>query len=141
MIERRVETLTVSTRRGERRPRSASDLWLAGGASGSTYGLWHSTDSGATFTKLSNVQEADNVGFGKAATGKTYPALYVIAKVGGVRGVFRSDDSGATWVRINDDAHQWGNIGAAITGDPRVYGRVSVGTNGRGVIYGDRTGG
>ncbi|MEV5707308.1 xyloglucanase [Actinoallomurus sp. NPDC052274] len=117
------------------------DLWLAGGASGSTYGLWHSTDSGATFTKLSNVQEADNVGFGKAATGKTYPALYVIAKVGGVRGVFRSDDSGATWVRINDDAHQWGNIGAAITGDPRVYGRVYVATNGRGVMYGDRTGG
>nr|WP_308211869.1 xyloglucanase [Actinoallomurus soli] len=117
------------------------DLWLAGGTSGSAYGLWHSTDSGATFTKLSNVQEADNVGFGKAATGKTYPALYVIAKVGGVRGVFRSDDSGTTWVRINDDAHQWGNIGAAITGDPRVYGRVYVGTNGRGVLYGDRTGG
>ncbi|GAA4618833.1 cellulose binding domain-containing protein [Actinoallomurus liliacearum] len=117
------------------------DLWLAGGASGSAYGLWHSTDSGATFTKLSNVQEADNVGFGKAATGKTYPALYVIAKVGGVRGVFRSDDSGATWVRINDDAHQWGNIGAAITGDPRVYGRVYIATNGRGVLYGDRVGG
>ncbi|MEV5749999.1 xyloglucanase [Actinoallomurus sp. NPDC052308] len=117
------------------------DIWLAGGTSGSAYGLWHSTDSGATFTKLSNVQEADNIGFGKAATGKTYPALYVIAKVGGVRGVFRSDDSGATWVRINDDAHQWGNIGAAITGDPRVYGRVYVGTNGRGVMYGDRTGG
>ncbi|WP_433179445.1 xyloglucanase [Actinoallomurus sp. CA-150999] len=116
------------------------DIWLAGG-SGSTYGLWHSTDSGATFTKLSNVQEADNVGFGMAASGKTYPALYIIAKVGGVRGIFRSDDSGATWVRINDDAHQWGNIGAAITGDPRVYGRVYVGTNGRGVIYGDRTGG
>ncbi|WP_372494454.1 xyloglucanase [Actinoallomurus purpureus] len=114
------------------------DIWLAGG-SGSTYGLWHSTDSGATFTKLSSVQEADNVGFGKAATGKTYPALYVIAKIGGVRGIFRSDDSGATWVRINDDAHQWGNIGAAITGDPRVYGRVYVATNGRGIIYGDRT--
>jgi xyloglucan-specific exo-beta-1,4-glucanase len=107
------------------------DIWLAGGA-----GLWHSTDSGATFTKLTTVQEADNVGLGKAAPGKTYPALYAIARIANVRGVFRSDDSGATWVRINDDKHQYGNIGDAITGDPRVYGRVYLGTNGRGVIVG-----
>jgi cellulase/cellobiase CelA1 len=55
--------------------------------------------------------------------------------------VFRSDDGGASWVRINDDAHQYGNIGAAITGDPRVYGRVYLATNGRGVLYADRVGG
>jgi xyloglucan-specific exo-beta-1,4-glucanase len=115
------------------------DIWLAGGT-GTTYGVWHSTDSGATFTKLSNVQEADNIGFGKAAPGRTYPALFSIAKIDGVRGIFRSDDSGVTWVRINDDQHQYGNIGEAITGDPRIYGRVYFGTNGRGVIYGDRTG-
>ncbi len=115
------------------------DVWVAGG-SGSAYGLWHSTDSGATFTKLGNVAEADNIGFGKAATGRTYPALYTVANIGGVRGIFRSDDAGASWIRINDDRHQYGNIGAAITGDPRVYGRVYVGTNGRGVIIGDNGG-
>lgn len=38
---------------------------------------------------------------------------------------------------INDDAHQWGWTDGAITGDPRVYGRVYVSTNGRGVVYGD----
>jgi hypothetical protein len=117
-------------------PGHEGDIWLAGG-SGSSYGLWHSTNSGATFTKVTGVQEADTIGFGKAATGKTYPALYASAKIGGVRGIFRSDDSGATWVRINDDAHQWGWTGAAITGDPRIYGRVYLATNGRGVIYGD----
>jgi xyloglucan-specific exo-beta-1,4-glucanase len=108
------------------------DLWLTGGTSG----LWHSTNSGTSFTKVTTVQEAANIGLGKPASGKTYPALYAIALVGGVRGVFRSDDSGATWVRINDDKHQYGNIGDAITGDPRVYGRVYLGTNGRGVIVG-----
>ncbi|MET0238093.1 MAG: xyloglucanase [Kibdelosporangium sp.] len=107
------------------------DIWLAGGA-----GLWHSTDSGATFTRLANVQESDNVGFGKAAPGKNYPAVYTIARIGNGRGVFRSDDAGATWLRINDDKHQYGNIGDAITGDPRVYGRVYLGTNGRGVVVG-----
>ncbi|MFI2436969.1 cellulose binding domain-containing protein [Streptomyces sp. NPDC018693] len=118
-------------------PGTKGDIWLAGGARDGAYGLWHSTDSGATFTKLSNVQEADAVGFGKAAAGASYQTLYTSAKIGGVRGIFRSTDKGATWTRINDDAHQWGWTGAAITGDPRVYGRVYVATNGRGVIYGD----
>ncbi|GAA2256661.1 xyloglucanase [Streptomyces atrovirens] len=118
-------------------PGAKGDVWLAGGASDGAYGLWHSTDSGATFTKLSNVDEADTIGFGKAAPGASYQTLFTSAEIGGVRGIFRSTDQGATWTRINDDAHQWGWTGAAITGDPRVYGRVYVATNGRGVVYGD----
>ena len=115
------------------------DIWLAGGAEfDNAYGLWHSTDSGASFVKLANVEEADNIGFGKAATGQTYPALYAAAQVGGVRGLYRSINAGQTWVRINDDQHQWGRAGeTALTGDPRIYGRVYVGTNGRGIFYGD----
>lgn len=112
------------------------DVWLAG-----TGGLWHSTDSGTTFTKLPGVTSSINIGFGKAAPGRTYPALYAYATVDGINGVFRSDDTGASWVRINDDRHQYGNAGGAITGDPRVYGRVYLGTNGRGILYADRTGG
>ncbi|MCL6731991.1 cellulose binding domain-containing protein [Streptomyces neyagawaensis] len=118
-------------------PGTKGDVWLAGGETGGAYGLWHSTDGGATFTKLSNVAQADTIGFGKAAAGASYQTLYTSARIGGVRGIFRSTDKGATWTRINDDAHQWGWTGAAITGDPRVYGRVYVSTNGRGVIYGD----
>lgn len=118
-------------------PGTKGDIWLAGGASDGAYGLWHSTDGGATFAKLANVDQADTIGFGKAATGSPYQTLYTSAKIGGVRGIFRSTDKGATWTRINDDAHQWGWTGAAITGDPRVYGRVYVSTNGRGVVYGD----
>ncbi|MER5376630.1 cellulose binding domain-containing protein [Streptomyces sp. NPDC002553] len=118
-------------------PGAKGDVWLAGGASDGAYGLWHSTDGGASFAKLANVQEADTIGFGKAAAGASYQTLYTSAKIAGVRGVFRSTDKGATWTRINDDAHQFGWTGAAITGDPRVYGRVYLATNGRGVIYGD----
>jgi hypothetical protein len=119
-------------------PGHEGDIWLAGGSKGGPYGLWHSTDSGATFTKLANVEEADVIGFGKAAPGKDYMALYANAKIAGVRGIFRSDDAGATWTRINDDKHQYGAANSAITGDPRVYGRVYLGTNGRGILYRDK---
>ncbi|MEU3090113.1 cellulose binding domain-containing protein [Streptomyces massasporeus] len=122
-------------------PGAKGDVWLAGGAADGAYGLWHSTDGGTSFTKLPNVEQADTIGFGKAAPGASYQTLYTSAKIGGVRGLFRSTDQGASWTRINDDAHQWGWTGAAITGDPRVYGRVYVSTNGRGVLYGDSSGG
>ena len=69
--------------------------------------------------------------------GHRYPTLFTTARIGGVRGIFSSDDSGRSWTRINDDQHQYAWTGAAITGDPRVYGRVYVATNGRGIVYGD----
>ncbi|MFG2510872.1 cellulose binding domain-containing protein [Streptomyces sp. NPDC048584] len=118
-------------------PGAKGDVWLAGGAADGPYGLWHSTDSGTTFTKLPNVEAADTVGFGKAAPGASYRTLFTSAEIDGVRGIFRSTDKGVSWTRVNDDTHQWGWTGAAITGDPRVYGRVYVATNGRGVVYGD----
>ncbi|WP_137991372.1 RICIN domain-containing protein [Streptomyces vilmorinianum] len=116
-------------------PGVAGDLWIAGSAKG----LLHSTDGGRTFTTLTTVQSASALGFGKAAPGASYQALYLIGTVKDVTGVFRSTDKGATWLRVNDDAHQWGAIGGVgvVTGDPDTYGRVFVGTNGRGLQYGD----
>ncbi|MHA7581333.1 X2-like carbohydrate binding domain-containing protein [Paenibacillus vandeheii] len=122
-------------------PGTEGELWFAGGSEeGGPYGLWHSTDSGATFTKLANVDEADSIGFGKAAPGQNVVALYTIAKIDGTRGFFRSDDGGDNWVRINDNQHQYARV-TTITGDPRLYGRVYLGTNGRGILYADRIGG
>ncbi len=118
-------------------PGRAGDIWLAGGKTGATYGLWRSLDGGATFTRLPGVDEADNVGFGKPAPRRAYPALFTSAKINGRRGLYRSDDEGRHWTRLNDDRHQWAWTGAAISGDPRVHGRVYVATNGRGLIVGD----
>jgi len=41
---------------------------------------------------------------------------------------------GATWVRFNDDAHQFGGIGV-MAADQNQYGRIYVSGNGRGVLY------
>ena len=114
-------------------PTQEGDLWFAMGERG----IYHSTNSGANFIKLENVQEGYALGFGKAAPKQNYPAIYITGKIGDVRGVFRSDDGGNKWVRINDDQHQYGWIGQVIIGDPRIYGRVYLGTNGRGILYAD----
>ncbi|GHH73126.1 hypothetical protein GCM10018781_36780 [Kitasatospora indigofera] len=49
------------------------DVWFAGGTTGAgaAYGLWHSTDSGATFTRVAAADQADSIGFGKPAPGRT----------------------------------------------------------------------
>ncbi|MFB3896837.1 MAG: carbohydrate-binding protein [bacterium] len=114
-------------------PGYEGDLWLATGSTG----FYRSTDSGKTMKRVRTAEECEAVGFGKAAPGKKYPALYIVGKVRGIKGIFRSDDIAKTWVRINDDNHQWGWIGRDIIGDPRIYGRVYLGTNGRGIFYGD----
>jgi photosystem II stability/assembly factor-like uncharacterized protein len=98
--------------------------------------LLHSRDGGKSVAAAPDVI-ATELGFGKAAPGKKTPALFIVGRIGDDEGLFRSDDEGAHWVHLNDDAHGFGQI-RVITGDPRVYGRVYFGTGGRGIIYGDR---
>jgi photosystem II stability/assembly factor-like uncharacterized protein len=112
-------------------PTTEGGLWLA-----SFDGLFHSTDSGQTWTQLPAPTLIHAFGFGKSAPGSDVPALYLVGTIAGQRGVFRSDDGGKFWVRINDDAHQYGLL-LQVAGDPRIYGRVYLGTHGRGVLYGD----
>lgn len=105
-------------------PGKSGDLWVA-----AADGLYHSTNSGESYVRSMPVEWVEAFGFGK-------DALYLVGKVSGQAGIFRSDDLGASWRRINDDAHQWGLI-LQIAGDPKTYGRVYLGTHGRGILYGD----
>jgi hypothetical protein len=110
------------------------DLW-AGSRNG---GLFHSGDGGVSFAKVDAVAGADAIGFGMAAPGKTYPTVFLLGNIGGLHARYRSDDAGRTWVRIDDDQHQFGSADVPmIIGDPRIYGRAYFTTGGRGVIYGD----
>jgi hypothetical protein len=110
------------------------DIWTGSRETG----LFHSTDGGHSFTKLDTIAVADALGFGMAAPGQTYPALYLLGTIDQFRARFRSDDAGRTWVRIDDDQHQYASADVPlIIGDPRIYGRVYFTTGGRGVIYGD----
>lgn len=111
-------------------PGREGDLWLA-----AYHGLYRAGD-GKGFKRQPAVTQIHAFGFGRASPGSAEPALYLVGVVSGQYGIFRSADSAASWRRINDDAHQWGLI-LQISGDPKVFGRVYVGTHGRGVQYGD----
>jgi len=108
------------------------DIWITTGAGG----LYHSTDSGASSTKVNSVTAAYLIGFGKTPTGGTYPAIYLHGVVDGVLGIYRSDDGGSSWKRINTDNTQFGWL-HCIKGDQRTYGRCYVSAEGRGIFYGE----
>ena len=109
----------------------AGDLWFLGRA-----GWFHSTDGGATFGKIEHAPETNAMSFGKAPPGKDYPAIFCVGTLDGIKAIWRSDDVGASWIRTNDDEHLWGTRFRCIAGDPRIFGRVYVGTDGRGILYG-----
>ena len=115
-------------------PGREGDVWVAlyGG------GLARSTDSGTSFARVASVSDAAAVGFGKADAGATYPTVFIWGTVNGVRGLFRSTNTGASWVRVNDDAHEYGGPGNGhfVVGDMTTFGVVYMGTVGRGVAYG-----
>jgi photosystem II stability/assembly factor-like uncharacterized protein len=102
-------------------------------------GLSRSTNSGASFVKLPNVTDCSAVGFGKPMSWASYPTVFIWGAVnGGKRGLYRSTDQGASWIRINDDAHQFGGPGNAqfVVGDMNIEGVVYMSTVGRGIVYG-----
>ncbi|KFY54826.1 hypothetical protein V496_07172 [Pseudogymnoascus sp. VKM F-4515 (FW-2607)] len=116
----------------------AGEIWLPLGKSG----LWHSTNFGTTWSRIgSKALVATYFTLGKSAPGRSNPALFLWGKVSAsaTEALFRSDDAGSTWVRVNDDTHQYGGA-SIIQGDPRVYGRVYIGMFGRGIVYTDIAG-
>jgi hypothetical protein len=105
------------------------------------HGLWKITyDSLSNVFNGNRVSQAEDfikrIGLGKAAEGSEIKTLYTSGTIKGEYGFYRSHDEGVTWIRINDDKHQYGDI-RSISGDSRVFGRIYVATGTRGLVYGD----
>ncbi|KAK0465381.1 uncharacterized protein EV420DRAFT_1637520 [Desarmillaria tabescens] len=116
-------------------PNVTGDVWVS-----TDKGLFHSTDLGSSFSAISGISQAWSIALGAPATSGDYPAVFAAANYGGV-GYFRSDDAGVSWVKINDASHGFASAsGNCLAADPRIYGRVYIGTNGRGIFYGDISG-
>ncbi len=106
------------------------DLWL-----GMPEGLFHVLDEKAPMRQVKGVDEAWLLALGKAPEGKAYPATYLWGKVNGQQGLWRSDDMGESWIRINDDKHRFGGL-RAMSADPLEFGTVYLAPDGRGVMVG-----
>jgi xyloglucan-specific exo-beta-1,4-glucanase len=113
-------------------PGRAGELWFV-----SRSGLYHSRDGGRIFVRIDSPLAVEMLDFGKAAPGREHPALFAVGTRDGLRAIWRSDDVGRSWIRVNDPRHEYGRTFRCIAGDPRVFGRVYVGTDGRGIVYGE----
>ncbi|MFP4242246.1 MAG: exo-alpha-sialidase [Chitinispirillaceae bacterium] len=121
-------------------------VWVVGYAWDGINGgfLARSTDGGVTFENVDpevnsaytqKVQHAEAVGFGKAAPGEDYPAVYIYGTIEGVKGVWMSVDEAGSWTRIDDGMHQFGALanGNFVRGDANTFGVVYRSTAGRGI--------
>ncbi|HUH56120.1 MAG TPA: cellulase [Rhodanobacter sp.] len=102
-------------------------------------GVIRGRDDGRVLRQSYGIDSAVSLGFGKSAPGRSEATLFLAGAIAGQRGLFRSVDGGTQWQRINDDTHQYGEVGY-VTGDPRVFGRVYFATGGRGIFRGDPKG-
>jgi hypothetical protein len=117
-------------------PNAEGDIWVTDGNA-----LYHSTNSGWNWVQVGNFASANGtmgatkVALGKPLAGSSYSAaIYVEGTLNGQWGIYESDDGGATWVRFNDDNHQFGDS-SVMAGDWNTYGRLYVNGAARGIIY------
>ncbi len=116
----------------ETSPGVEGDVWL----SLERAGLFHSVDSGASFKRIEGVSYARLFACGKGF-GDGY-AIYVLGTVNGIKdGVFRSDDAGKTWLRIDTAAYRMGMEPNSMAADRLSPGKLFIGTNGNGIYVGE----
>jgi Bacterial Ig domain len=120
-------------------PGEAGNLFFtAGPMSGpqpDSIGFYESTNQGTTWTAVANVTDVSCFGFGAAAPGESYPAIYIVGWVNNVYGVWQSINDARSWTQIG--TYPTGSLDQikTIAGDPNNYGQVYIGFAGEGYAY------
>ena len=118
-------------------PGEAGNLFFTAGpqSGGTQTGFWQSTNQGAAWTAVPNVQNVNCFGFGAPAPGQSYPSIYIVGWVNNVFGIWQSNDDAKSWVQIGTYPENSLDGIKTISGDPNVYGQVYVGFAGSGYAY------
>ena len=102
-------------------------------------GAYISTDSGKTVEKLDSVFYCKTIGYGAPEKSGGDNTLYMYGKpdTDDLEGLYRSTDSGKSWVLINTQ-NLFGGTGNGnfIVGDLNTFGMLYMSTVGCGIIYG-----
>ena len=122
-------------------PGEAGNLFFTAGIQGngtnppSYAGFYFSNNQGQTWTAVSNVLDVICFGFGAAAPGQSYPAIYIVGYVNNVYGIWQSTNKAQSWTQIGTQpAGELDQI-TTISGDPNKFGQVYVGFAGGGYAY------
>jgi hypothetical protein len=110
-------------------PGHSGDMWLAVDG----VGVYHSTDGGTSFQKVPSLTSSGLIALGVPPAGSTTPTVFVHTASGDF---LRSDDLGTSWLSIDDPNEPVGDRPQIMEADRQVWGRVFVGTNGRGIFVG-----
>ena len=118
-------------------PGEAGNLFFTGGQQGTAQPdtqepFMRSTNGGATWTAVPNVLEVTCFGFGAAAPGQSYPAIYIVGWVNNVYGIWQSINNAQSWTQIGTYPNSSLDTIKTISGDPNIYGQVYVGFQGSG---------
>ncbi|KAM0331283.1 hypothetical protein ACHAQA_002953 [Verticillium albo-atrum] len=110
-------------------PTEAGDVWVS-----TNVGIFHSTDSGKSFTQASTgLTNTWQLALGVGASGWN---VYTFGDGADGPKLYGSGDGGASWTDLQGDIGFGAVDGNRIAGSGNEAGLVYVGTNGRGVFYG-----
>lgn len=115
-------------------PARASVVLAGVCGTGTSDGVWLSTNRGAAFTRLTGLTCGQAVAIGPGI-GSANATLYVLGRAGGsTPSLYWSTDDGASWQALPTDGLPQNKTIVTIDADPVVAGRVYVGTKGRGLF-------
>ena len=99
-------------------------------------GLLHLPGPDRPAKTMAGVAEAWLIALGKGAPDAPYHSLYVWGSLAvGGEGLFRSDDVGLSFRRVDDARHRYGRL-LSLAADPLEHGTVYLAPHGRGVVVG-----
>lgn len=108
----------------------------SGGSEVTNLPFKRSTDGGVTWTTISTIQSVRGYDFGVGLPGATYPSIFAVGYVGGVVGVYRSDDQTATWTLLTTQPNGTVDFIRNVGASKDSYGEHWVTTAGSGLIHG-----
>jgi xyloglucan-specific exo-beta-1,4-glucanase len=126
-------------------PGLTGDLWLSEEGDNPNFlsstrapweGLYHSHDGGKSWTKMPSVSRAITFSFGAPSKSGVNTLFYYGRQTGSSADrIYRSTNLGKTWTNIQYPGQALGDCPWIMEGSRQTFGRVFIGTSGRGIFY------